>query len=274
VNSKPVWEQLRRLAPIQEVPVDWDASGYTTRAFNETVAETTFEGWDGDLPADEEAAVIAGRLRIDPGGSVLDVACGYGRHARVFAERYGLRVTGIDIAPGLIEKARRDAARAGLDIAYTVGHARDLGWVEVFDGALVAFNTFSVFSPEDAPRVLAGIRRALKPGGRFFLDLDNKPVHCRYGSCRRKWYLGADGVVLQDVWLHEDRSVEVTRDVYISPAFDRMTEFLCFKRIYSADEVGRLLEDAGFQTDETYGNWDLTPLAGASPKILLVARKR
>ena len=58
--------------------------------------------------------------RIDT-ASVLDVGCGPGQILVMMKQRWpGLRITGIDAGPAMIDKARSDAAAAGLDITYEV----------------------------------------------------------------------------------------------------------------------------------------------------------
>ena len=264
---------LEQLTPIAQLPLTWDDSGYTSESFNREVAAETFDGWDGDLSAEEETDVMAHLLQVQPAESLLDVACGYGRHDLVLADDYALQVTGIDIAPGLIATAKRLAENQGLSIDFHVLHARDMTWQATFDHAVIAYNTFSVFGPDDAPGVLRAIHHALKPGGKLFLDVDNKPFYCRYGSCYRNWYLNEQGIVLQEVYFHHELSVEVVRDVTFSREANTPTVFTCFKRIYSRQEIETLLQECGFSTELTLGNWDLTPFAENSPKILLVAQK-
>ena len=265
---------LEMLTPIAQLPLTWTDSGYTSETFNSEVAAETFDGWDGDLSSEEEVDVMAHLLQAQPDQSLLDVACGYGRHALVFANDYALQVTGIDIAPGLIATAKRLAEKQETKITYQVQHARDMKWHETFDHAIIAYNTFSVFSPEDAPKVLHAIRTALKPGGKLFLDLDNKPFYCRYGTCYRNWYLADHGLVLQEVFFHHEASVEVVRDVTLSKQATDPVVFTCFKRIYAQNEIVQLLADCGFEIEMTLGNWDLASFDENSPKIILVVKKR
>lgn len=79
--------------------------------------------------AEAEAAVLA-RLfdehGVPPGGRVLDAACGIGRHALPLARR-GYRVTGFDIEPRFVERARERAAAQNGDAQFFVGDVRDLG---------------------------------------------------------------------------------------------------------------------------------------------------
>ena len=60
---------------------------------------------------------------LQAGARVLDMACGRGRHARLFARR-GYKVTGIDLSPAAIETATRLAGEEGLSIRFETGDMR------------------------------------------------------------------------------------------------------------------------------------------------------
>jgi SAM-dependent methyltransferase len=266
-------DHLAKLPAVKDVPVRWDDTGYTAEFFNSWVTGPAFSGWEGDRPDEEEAAIIARLLEIKRGSSLLDVCCGYGRHSVVFAEKYGQEVTGIDISRGLIDNARERAAARGLKIRYEARHAADMTWKNRFDAAIIANNSFSLFSPEQAPAVLEKINRALKPGGRLFLDIDNQTFNCRYGEYAARWHRWPLGLTLQEVYFHKDISVETNRDISLVKGSDRIHEFIIFKRIYTPGEIKDRLAKSGYRVTHLYGDWDLAPLTDAGPKMLLAAEK-
>lgn len=259
--------------PIDKVPIEWESSAYTTETFNRWVRDPNFTGWPGDLDTEEEVRSIAILLKPQPGDDLLDVACGYGRHALAFTDQYNLRTTGIDISPALIAAARRFAEEKGLEITYEVKHAKELAWFDAFDLAMIVFNSFSLFSPEDAPVVLEGIHQALRPNGRLFIDLDNKPFNCRYGTSDTNWDLWPRGLTLQEIYFHDDLSVEVCRDLSFEIGVDEMGEFIFIKRLYTLDEISDLISSHGFRIDQIYGGWDLSSLDKSSSKMILVCVK-
>jgi len=110
----------------------------------------------------KSAEEFVARTPIRPGTRVLDVACGTGNTA-IPAARVGGVVTGVDIAPNLIEQARRRAAEEGLDIRFQEGDAEELpvGNHE-FDVVLTMFGAMFAPRPE---RVAAELIRVCKPGG-------------------------------------------------------------------------------------------------------------
>jgi ubiquinone/menaquinone biosynthesis C-methylase UbiE len=273
MNLKEIYDSLASRLPVEHIPMTWASTGYTSEAFNRYAGAPDFTGWTGDLPTEEEVQIIVKLLKAQAGDSLLDVACGYGRHALTLAAQYGMKVTGIDLSPGLIATAKRLAEEQGLEITYEVRQAKNLPWNNTFDQAMIVYNSFSLFSPADAPVVLRGIHRALRPGGRLFLDLDNKPFNCRYGISDTNWYTWPGGLTLEEIYFHADSSVEVCRDLILKTDAEEVEEFAIFKRIYSQGEILELLSDCGFRVDGIYGGWDLSPLGDDSPKMLWVGVK-
>jgi ubiquinone/menaquinone biosynthesis C-methylase UbiE len=114
---------------------------------------------------DIHARVIE-RLDPRPGVTWLDLACGTGAVAELAAAR-GADVTGIDLAPALIDTAAERAAERGLDIEYRVGDCERL---DVPDGRFDAVSSTCgiMFSPDHA--ATAGeLARVTRPGGRIAL---------------------------------------------------------------------------------------------------------
>lgn len=123
-----------------------------------------FENVAGSLADVHEAIVEA--MQPAEGTLWLEVACGTGELATVAARR-GANVVGIDLAPVLIETAKRQAAGDGLEIDYRVGDAENL---EVEDGSFdVVTSTFGVMFAPDQPRAAAELGRVTTDGGRLGL---------------------------------------------------------------------------------------------------------
>jgi len=102
------------------------------------------------------------RTPIQAGVRVLDVACGTGNTA-IPAARAGALVTGVDIAPNLLEQARSRAAVERLEIRFQEGDAEQLPvGNDEFDVVLTMFGAMFAPRPE---RVAAEVLRVCKPGG-------------------------------------------------------------------------------------------------------------
>jgi SAM-dependent methyltransferase len=109
-----------------------------------------------------EAENFVGRLGIQAGAKVLDVACGTGNTA-IPAAKTGASVTGVDIATNLLEQARKRAASEQLTIRFEEGDAEELPYDDrSFDVVLTMFGAMFAPRPE---RVAAELIRVCKPGG-------------------------------------------------------------------------------------------------------------
>jgi ubiquinone/menaquinone biosynthesis C-methylase UbiE len=101
-------------------------------------------------------------LNLQPGMRVLDVACGTGNLA-LPAARLGAVVTGVDIAPNLVEQARENAKREGLTIQFDEGDAEKLPYEDAsFDAVITMFGAMFAPRPE---LVAAELKRVCRPGG-------------------------------------------------------------------------------------------------------------
>ena len=107
------------------------------------------------------------RLQAQPGERWLDLACGTGAVSER-AARAGARVTGVDLAPALIETATERAHAAGLEIDYRLGDCERL--TEIEDGAFdVLSSTCGIMFAPDHAAAARELGRVTRPGGRLAL---------------------------------------------------------------------------------------------------------
>lgn len=100
-----------------------------------------------------------------PGGSCLDVGCGFGETTQRLAQLVGPAgfALGSDSSPRFVEDARREAAEAGVEnVAFEVADAQTAAWEQRYDYVFSRMGTQFFAAPVPAMRA---IRAALKPGG-------------------------------------------------------------------------------------------------------------
>ena len=115
--------------------------------------------------ADLQDELIA-RLEPRPGVRWLDSATGTGEVAKR-AAKAGADVVGLDLAPALIETAKREAEAEGLDITYDVGDAEALPYEDA-SFEVVSSACGVMFAPDHAA-VASELARVTRPGGRIGL---------------------------------------------------------------------------------------------------------
>ncbi len=109
------------------------------------------------------ALQFVARLGMRPGMRVLDVACGTGSLA-LPAARLGAEVTGVDIAPNLLQQARERAASEQLMVQFDEGDVEQMPYADsYFDLTMSMFGAMFAPRPE---RAAAELLRVTRPGGR------------------------------------------------------------------------------------------------------------
>lgn len=112
------------------------------------------------------AAEFVERLNLKDGERVLDVACGAGSTA-IPAARFGADVTGIDVAPNLVEQARENAESEGLNCRFEEGDAEDLAFDDgSFESVITMFG--AMFAPRP-DKVSEELIRVCRSGGRIVM---------------------------------------------------------------------------------------------------------
>jgi SAM-dependent methyltransferase len=127
-----------------------------------------------DARTQSEADGLWSVLGLDAGARVLDAPCGYGRLSRALAER-GARVVGVDQAAALLAAA--EAQRGTLDatqLRYVAADLRQPLADGGFDAALNIFSSLGYGTEADDLAILTTLRRALRPGGKLFVDTTHR----------------------------------------------------------------------------------------------------
>ncbi len=118
------------------------------------------------------------RNLFDPEERILDLACGAGRVAFGLWDLGYRHVEGLDIAPELIEVARRHAEETGRGVKFRVGDATGLPYADdSFNGVLAAFGGLMQIPGRVRRRkALSEIRRVTAPGGRLLFTTHDREM--------------------------------------------------------------------------------------------------
>jgi SAM-dependent methyltransferase len=221
--------------------------------------------------APSEVDFLEKGLRISPPGKILDLCCGFGRHAIELALR-GYRVTGVDISAGLLARAKKSAQERGVSVSWMQQDMRNIDFRAEFDAAICLFTSFGYFeSEEENCEVLRRISQALRPRSRIVLDVENRDgLLMRYQS-RDWWQTEFGDLVMEERRFDPVKGRGHTKIVLISEG--RRTEHNLSIRWYSIPELGRMLKDVGMQIRELYGGLDGSGYGLDAMRLVVVAEK-
>lgn len=113
-------------------------------------------------------------INKDKNFKILDIGCGTGRHAIELAKR-GYNVTGIDLSPSMLEKAKENAKKADVNIYFNVADARNPHFEDEFDLVImICEGGFSLMETDEMNfQILENASRALKKGGKLIFTTLN-----------------------------------------------------------------------------------------------------
>src|SRR6266581_6104347 len=220
------------------------------------------------------------------GSPLLELACGSGRLLVPLA-REGYELTGVDSSASMLNLAREALGQAGVaarcKLVQENMYSLHLG--QKFRLAFIALGSFGhVYTRREQRQTLAAVRDHLTPGGRFILDISNADV---------RYMEHLSGQMLhQGTWKRDDGAL---LSHFVSPASSPTKHLLELTHFYEEhqqgeavqrtvttthlylferNEVELLLEEAGFEIIDVFGDYELSPFEHESPRMIFIAQTR
>ncbi|WP_169542189.1 class I SAM-dependent methyltransferase [Solirubrobacter soli] len=223
-----------------------------------------------DAQAAGDALAVARLAGVEPGADVIDVPCGYGRHTIALA-RAGYRVVGVDRSQTLLDEARRRAGHERWPKLIRADY-RELPMPDAsFDAAFNLYTSLGYLGDEEDTKVLAQIRRVLRPGGKLVLETMHRD-RLVTGWQEKDWLLMGEGRLhLQQRTWDPVTGVAQTTQTLIHTNGERESRTFSV-RTYSATELLAMIDAAGFASAKAYGSFTGDPLTTTSRLVIVAAK--
>lgn len=179
--------------------------------------DTRLDGYDEHMMtaiegAEEFYPFTAGLLPREPGARVLDLGCGTGLElGAYFAQNPTARVTGIDLAPGMLRALAEKFPDRDLELI--CGSYFDVPFGADYDGA-VSVESLHHFTKEEKIPLYRRLWQALKPGGAFILtdyfSLSDEEEHHHRAELLR---LKAEQRIADGAFYHYDTPLTVAHEI-------------------------------------------------------------
>lgn len=225
-----------------------------------------------------EVDFLVEALSLDGTETILDLACGGGRHSLELARR-GFTVVGLDAAAPVLAHARLRASEEGLSVTFTQGDMRVLAFEGRFDVVLVMNSSVGFFDDATNAAVIAGCARALAPGGRLLLQCINPyQIEAYLRDFRNGWYPIGAGFVLREAAFEPRTATLRIGYRYLDPAqgLDSVHPGDSI-RLYGFPELAALLRGAGLRPLSAFGDAVLPPAPlgeGSQWQVVVAVRDR
>ena len=218
-----------------------------------------------DASAEREARAAADALSLQPQDRILDLCCGNGRHCRALKRLGFENVTGLDYSFPLLRHAQSEKPRAH----YVRG---DMRLLPLRDGGLDAlvtfFTSFGYFKTNiENLKVLQEMRRALKAGGRYFIDYLNPDyvrAHFEPESERKR-----GEYCIRERRSFSDDGERVEKEILIENWGGETRTYHESVRLYSYSDMREMLDCADLVLDGVYGDFDGAAFDASQPRMIV-----
>lgn len=209
------------------------------------------------------------QLNIRLQHTILDLACGAGRHAIYMASK-GNNVMGIDLASNSIDDAKLKALEKGYSerVVFQVEDMRHFDLNRTFDFIFNLFTSFGYFeNKEDNLKVLHCAKKHLKENGVLVIDyLNSQLVRAKGEESYKKTISGIefsiqkyfeDDFVIKEIKINDQETISQYREQV---------------QLFDAAEIQAMLENIGFQVIHHFGDYQLEQYKIDSLRSIIVAR--
>lgn len=219
---------------------------------------------------------LVDRLHLQGGERILDLACGFGRHALELARR-GFSVVGVDITPDYVRYAAEQAQQEGLDAHFICQDIRAVDFENEFDLVLNMADGAVGYLENDAEnhKIFEVVARALKKGGKHFMDIMSADYARLHFPCKL-WDAGEKCLTLSQFEWDDGASTLIYGQIdvpYGQPLPKPSMEDGNTIRLYGQEEVRGILASVGLQVQKTWADFSGTPASDKGIQLMVYSEK-
>jgi len=219
--------------------------------------------------AEEHVKLILENVEISSGAKILDMACGAGRHAIIFARKF-FNVTAVDLSENLISIAERSAQNENLKINFVQSDIRNFESSNKFNLVINLFTSFGYFeTDEENFSVLKKAYDLLVDDGYFVLDFFNSEF-------LQNNLVEFSEENLDEAEIHQFRKIKdkrVTKKIVITKN-GNISQFEESVRMFTKDELTDAIQNIGFDIYKTFGDFFGNEFDNLnSPRLIMICKK-
>jgi len=187
---------------------------------------------------------------LSPGAHVLDLMCGYGRHALELGKR-GIKVTAVDNLQDYVSEVNAKAAEENLPVKAICSNALDFEFNDMYDAVICMGNSFAFFNQDDSVSLLKKIEAHLQNRGFFIVNSWMvAEIILKHFQGQTWHYAGDYKCVLEYRYLINPSRIE-SKQTIISP--DGTIEMLNgIDYVFTFDQLESMFAQAGLTTIKIY----------------------
>jgi 2-polyprenyl-3-methyl-5-hydroxy-6-metoxy-1,4-benzoquinol methylase len=247
---------------------------------SENINDTYFDGlykeiWRSFIPEEltiKETDFMLEYFSLKPGARVLDLMCGYGRHALALS-RKGIPVTAVDNLQAYIGEIRKSLQEENLPIEAVCAKVLEFRTPDTFDLAICMGNSLNFFNADDTLQLLSLTASHLKPGGKLLVNTWSLAEIVVNSFRDKSWSRIGELIFLSDskYLLHPAR---VETDSMIIAPDGTVESKKAVDYVFSVNEMENMLRQAGFSLLEIFSIPGRKKFVPGEPRAYIIAEKK
>lgn len=233
------------------------------------------ELWRSIIPSvltEKEIDFIVPYFNLRPGSKVLDLMCGYGRHAIALSKRE-IHVTAIDNLAAYIDEISETANAEKLPVKTILDNVIEYKANDIFDLAICMGNSLNFFDAGDCSKILMNIADHLKPGGHLLIHSWSIAEIIYKNFIEKSWTIIDGFKLLTDAKILFQPARMEAETTIIAP--DGSTEAKkAIDYIFSINEMENLLQHAGLAVNDIFSIPGRKKFTAGEPRAYIVAEKK
>lgn len=244
------------------------------------INDTYFDGyykaiWKTIIPDEltvKEVDFIIPYFNLQQGSNVLDLMCGYGRHAIALA-RKGINVTAVDNLGDYINEIEITAEKENLPVKAVQSGVLEFTTSEKFGLTTCMGNSLNFFNSADTKKLLTNINSFLKPGGHLLINSWSIAEIAIKNFKDRSWsQIGDMKFLVESKFLFHPARIESEHTIIAPDGKSETKKGIDY--IFSINEMDIILTQAGFQLKEVFSIPGKKRFTIGEPRAYLVAEKK
>lgn len=200
----------------------------------------------------KEIAFIKKALNLPKNEKILDLCCGHGRHLLPLANM-GYQMTGLDLSKKALSILNKEIKNKKLKARIIRGDMRKIPFKNEFDAVINMFTAFGYLETDyEDFKVLKSVARALKPGGKFLIDIINRDYIL--ANLQPKSWEKIGKLLILEERIYNFKNHHYTVKVWILDEKGKWHRNTYALRIYSLAEMKKNLSKVGLKIVKIYGD--------------------
>ncbi|MCY8515483.1 class I SAM-dependent methyltransferase [Bacillus atrophaeus] len=259
----------------QEIWLDPDRADFVLKShFDENIPGGSRES--GFI--DETVDFINKVAPVEKYKKIIDLGCGPGLYSQKLAMK-GYEVVGVDFNKKSIEYAISEAKKRYLSIDYWNEDITNIEIENEFDIALLIYQIYCVFSPENRKKILSNVHRGLKPGGLVLLDVLSETSYEKFPQ-NLMWSLSRkDNSFSDKKFLALYASIKYPNKVTLAKNIlvfgnGEIVNYNYWNQHFSIESLEKEVNDAGFTLEKVYADVNGEDYVNDSEFFAVVLKKK